>query len=96
MADKDINSITGGLTPLADHIICSSPVYFRSASPEDLYKVVSKQGKKAEIKKTLPGAINRAKKIAGKKDMILITGSLFTVGEALTAIDPVKYKSDGV
>ncbi|MFC1838554.1 bifunctional folylpolyglutamate synthase/dihydrofolate synthase [Thermodesulfobacteriota bacterium] len=96
MADKDINSITGGLTSLADHIICSSPEYFRSASPEDLYKVVSARGKKTEIIKTLPDAINRAKKIAGKKDMILVTGSLFTVGEALTAIDPVKYRSDGV
>ena len=96
MADKDINSITGGLTSLADHVICSSPEYFRSARPEDLYKAVSSQGKKTEIIKTLPEAINRAKKIAGKKDMILITGSLFTVGEALTAIDPVKYKPDGV
>lgn len=96
MADKDINSIIDGLTSLANYIICSSPVYFRSASPEDLHRVVSKQGKRTEIKKTLPEAINRAKKIAGKKDMILITGSLFTVGEALTAIDPVKYKSDGV
>jgi hypothetical protein len=28
--------------------------------------------------------------------MILITGSLFTVGEALTAIDPIKYKPDKV
>ena len=46
--------------------------------------------------KTLPEAIKKAKKIAGPDDMILITGSLFTVGEALTAIDPVKYKPDGV
>jgi dihydrofolate synthase/folylpolyglutamate synthase len=96
MADKDIKSITGGLTSLADYIICSSPEYFRSASPEDLYKVVSPRGKKTEIIKTLPEAINRAKRIAGKNDMILVTGSLFTVGEALTAIDPVKYKPDGV
>jgi dihydrofolate synthase/folylpolyglutamate synthase len=96
MKDKDIKSITGELTALADHVICSSPEYFRSASPEDLYKVVSAQAKKTEKIKTLPDAINRAKKIAGKRDMILITGSLFTVGESLTAIDPVKYKSDGV
>jgi len=96
MEDKDISSIIGELTALADHIICSRPEYFRSASPENLYKVVSSQGKKAEIIKTLPEAINRAKKLARQKDMILITGSLFTVGEALTAIDPVKYKSDGI
>lgn len=96
MKDKDIKSIIGELTGLADHIICSGPVYFRSASPEDLAGIVSALGRKAETEKTIPGAIRRAKQLAGEDDMILITGSLFTVGEALTALDPVKYKSDGV
>ncbi len=96
MKDKDIKSIIGALITLADYVICSSPEYFRSAAPEDLYEIVSDQGIKAEIIRALPKAINRAKKIAEKSDMILVTGSLFTVGEALTAIDPLKYKSDGV
>jgi dihydrofolate synthase/folylpolyglutamate synthase len=44
----------------------------------------------------ISNAIARAKEIAGPRDMILITGSLFTVGEALTYFDPVKYKPDGI
>ena len=94
MKDKDINRIVKGIAGMSDHVICSSPEYFRSASPEDLYRIVSKYSKSAEMIKSLPGAIKKAKKIAKPDDMILITGSLFTVGEALTAIDPVKYKPD--
>ena len=96
MKDKDINTIVKEIAEMADHIICSSPEYSRAASPEHLYSIVSKYNKNTETIKTLPEAIQKAKRIAKSDDMILITGSLFTVGEALTIIDPVKYKSDGV
>ena len=96
MKDKDISSIVKELAGMAGHVICSSPEYFRSASPEELYSIVSKYSKKTEMIKSLPAAISKAKKIAEPDDMILITGSLFTVGEALAAIDPIKYKPDGV
>lgn len=96
MMDKDISSIVKEIAGMADHVVCSSPEYFRSASPEELQRVVSKYSKKTEIIKSLPEAILKAGKIAKPDDMILITGSLFTVGEALTAIDPIKYKSDEV
>ena len=96
MADKDINSIVKEIAGMADQVICSSPEYFRSAIPEELHKIVSHYNKKTEMIKTLPEAIKKAKGIAKPDDMILITGSLFTVGEALTAIDPVRYKSDGI
>lgn len=96
MKDKDISSIVKELAGMADHVICSSPEYFRSASPEELHSIVSRYIKKVEMIKSLPLAISQAKEIAKPDDMVLITGSLFTVGEALTAIDPVKYKPDGV
>ena len=96
MSDKDIRSIVKEIAGMADHVICSSPEYYRSAKPEDIYRIVSDYSKKCEIIKSIPDAIDRARKMAKPDDMILITGSLFTVGEALTAIDPVKYKPDGV
>ncbi len=96
MKDKDIGSIVKEIAGMADRVICSSPEYFRSASPEELYSIVSKYNGKTETIQSLPGAIKKAKKIAKPDDMILITGSLFTVGEALTAIDPVRYEPDGV
>ena len=96
MKDKDIKNIVKEIAGMADHIICSNPEYYRSASPEDLHRVVSAYSRRCEIIKSLPVAIAKAKKLAKPDDMILITGSLFTVGEALTVIDPVKYKPDGI
>jgi folylpolyglutamate synthase/dihydropteroate synthase len=34
--------------------------------------------------------------LAGKKDLILITGSLFTVGEAKSYLDPIHYPREDI
>jgi dihydrofolate synthase/folylpolyglutamate synthase len=96
MKDKDMDSIVKEIAPLSDHIICSAPEYYRAAKPEELYRVVSAYSKKVETIDGLGVAIAKAKAMAGPDDMILITGSLFTVGEALTVIDPERYIPDGV
>jgi dihydrofolate synthase / folylpolyglutamate synthase len=96
MGDKDINSIMGLISPAADYIICTKPDYYRAADPARIMEQVLAAGKKGEVVETLPAAIAKARAIASKQDLILITGSLFTVGEALTILDPVKYKPDGV
>jgi dihydrofolate synthase / folylpolyglutamate synthase len=96
MEDKDINSIIGLISPVADYIICTKPDYYRAADPGRIMGQVSAAEKKGEVVETLPAAIARAKSMASSKDLILITGSLFTVGEALTILDPVKYRPDGV
>jgi dihydrofolate synthase/folylpolyglutamate synthase len=57
---------------------------------------VSALGKRGEAVGSLPAAIEKAKAMASPRDLILITGSLFTVGEALTILDPVKYRPDPV
>ncbi|NLA74770.1 MAG: bifunctional folylpolyglutamate synthase/dihydrofolate synthase [Deltaproteobacteria bacterium] len=96
MKDKDIDSIVKEIAPLAHHIICSAPIYYRSARPEELYSVVSAYSKNTETVEGLKPAIAKAKGMAKPDDMILITGSLFTVGEALAVIDPARYRPDGV
>jgi dihydrofolate synthase/folylpolyglutamate synthase len=96
MEDKDIGRIIGGIVGRADYVICAKPDYYRSADPEDLMRHVSSHGKKGEVVASIPDAIERAKALAGPGEMILVTGSLFTVGEALTYFDPVKYRPDGI
>ena len=95
MEDKDISRIIGGIIDVTDYVICAKPVYYRSADPGILMRYVSSRGKKGEAVQSISGAIRRAKSLAGPRDMILVTGSLFTVGEALTYFDPVKYRPDG-
>jgi dihydrofolate synthase / folylpolyglutamate synthase len=96
MEDKDINNIIRLISSFADYIICTKPDYYRAAEPGRLIREVSAAGKQGEVVDTLPGAIEKAKAMASSRDMILITGSLFTVGEALTLLEPSKYRPDPV
>jgi dihydrofolate synthase/folylpolyglutamate synthase len=96
MKDKDIDSMISRIVPLADYVICTSPDYYRSAAPGDLMRDVSSHGKPGEVVPMVSKAIEKAKEMAGPRDLILVTGSLFTVGEALTYFDPIKYRPDDV
>jgi dihydrofolate synthase/folylpolyglutamate synthase len=53
-------------------------------------------GKPGETAPFLNGALDRARKMANPEDLIVVCGSLFTVGEALTYFDPQTYASDGI
>src|SRR4030042_5466976 len=96
MKDKDIVNMISTLVPMADYIICTNPDYYRSAEPSDLMKIAYAYSRHVESVPVISKAIERAKKMAGPRDMILITGSLFTIGEALTYFDPVKYRPDDI
>ena len=82
MKDKDIQSILQLLAPLADHIILTRPHTDRAAPPLLLKKILGRSGKKAEIVEDLNEAIARGLSLVGKEDLLCITGSLYTVGEA--------------
>lgn len=96
MEDKDINNIIRLISNVADYIICTRPDYYRAADPWRIMKEVSGLGKQGEVVDYLSEAVNKAKSMASSRDLILITGSLFTAGEALTILDPIKYKPDPV
>jgi dihydrofolate synthase/folylpolyglutamate synthase len=51
-------------------------------------------GKPGEIVPLLTEAIEKAREIADPRDLIVICGSLFTVGEAMTYFDPETYRPD--
>ncbi len=96
MEDKDIKEMLSGIVPVADHVIFTRPVYSRSAEPSHLLSASEGLFISHEVIGNIPDAIERAKEMAQSEDMILITGSLFTVGEALSHLDPVKYQPDDV
>ncbi len=82
MKDKDIESILHLLSPLADHIILTQPHNERAASPVLLKKALGRDGKKAEVIEDLKEAITKGISLTGEEDLLCITGSLYTVGEA--------------
>jgi dihydrofolate synthase/folylpolyglutamate synthase len=96
MDDKDIGKMMREILPIADDVIFTRAKYFRSASPERLMQEASSMKRSGEIVPLLSNAIDRAREMARSEDMILICGSLFTVGEAMTYFDPVGCQPDGL
>jgi len=82
MKDKDYDAILRCLTPLADHVILTRPSIQRAAPPSLLQKALGRNGIKAEVIEGFQEAIDRGLSMTSEKDLLCITGSLYTVGEA--------------
>jgi dihydrofolate synthase/folylpolyglutamate synthase len=96
MEDKDIKGIVQGIVSIADYVIFTRAEYYRSAEPEVLMAHGRSLGIHCQAIPDLPGAITTAKGMAGADDLVLICGSLFIVGEALSHLDPKRFIPDGV
>jgi dihydrofolate synthase/folylpolyglutamate synthase len=81
LSDKNIKEILDIITPIADIIIVTKSSNKRACDPTKLKEIIL--NKEVMIKDEISDAIDYAKKVAEKHDLICITGSLFTVGEAL-------------
>ena len=82
MADKDVDAILAHLLPLAHLVIFTQPRYFRAAATTDLARRAQAYDLEVIQVPRVSEAIRRAQALAGPRDRIVITGSLFTVGEA--------------
>jgi dihydrofolate synthase / folylpolyglutamate synthase len=82
MADKDVDAILARLLPLAHLVIFTQPRYFRAAATADLARRSRAYALEVIQVPRVSEAIRRAQALAGPRDRIVITGSLFTVGEA--------------
>lgn len=78
--DKDIAGISDEIIDLADRVILTEANLSRAMEVDVLKKYFD--SKKPILTKSVPEAIVKAFGICEKKDLILITGSLFVVGEA--------------
>jgi len=78
MKDKNINSIAKKLEKLNPMVIVTKASVSRSRGPEE----ISGCFKRAGVIPNLKNAIRHAVKKAEKDDIVLITGSIFVVGEA--------------
>ncbi len=88
MGDKDAEGIMDPLLPLAaasgGKSILTAPAYGRAARPEELKRRAEAMGFKTGIAAVSPlsRAIQEARDLARPEDLIVITGSFYTAGEA--------------
>lgn len=80
LSDKNVKEIIDIIDPISDTTIVTKPKNNRASDPEKLKDFL--KSKPVTVKDSVSEAVEYAKKIANKKDIIVITGSLFTVGEA--------------
>jgi len=87
--DKDIKGICSELERISDRIILTQTAHPRAASVAYLKRFIS-NGKVVHTRENLRDAIELALRKAKNEDLILVTGSLFTVGEARAIIKASK------
>jgi dihydrofolate synthase / folylpolyglutamate synthase len=82
LADKDIRGILRGLAPATGRLIVTTNKSPRAASAERLSKEAEAVGLVAEVERDVPTAVRRAIDEAGESEAVVVTGSIYTVGEA--------------
>jgi dihydrofolate synthase/folylpolyglutamate synthase len=78
MRDKAIDEVAGILFPIADELVLTAPDTSRALRPEALAEFAGR----GHIEPNVEAAIHYARSNANDEDVIVITGSLFVVGEA--------------
>ena len=90
-SDKDIAGIVGELAPLSSLAIVTRSRHPRALAPELLLEELEKQGVKGELAESVSSAAERAMEIAGPRDLICATGSLFIAAEAREYIKGIPH-----
>jgi len=85
LKSKDIKGIVAQLAPLASRIIITKPQTPRAVEPEEIAEIAKEYSRSIVTKKKISQAIRQALSCAKRGDIVLITGSLYTVGEAIKA-----------
>jgi dihydrofolate synthase / folylpolyglutamate synthase len=86
MADKELSGILGPLLPLADAVYAVAPAIDRALPAASLASFCRTAGARALEAGSVAQGIAQARDAAQDGDLILVCGSLFTVGEARSVL----------
>jgi dihydrofolate synthase/folylpolyglutamate synthase len=87
MSDKAISEMTEILFPLAEHVIATRAENPRSATPEEIRRAAERTGAEIEEAPDTAAALEQAKALARPDMVLVITGSIYLVGEAMRLLD---------
>jgi len=86
MRDKAIAEISQILFPLAESVIATCAQNPRSATPEEIGQAAYGTGTEMETAADVSSAIERARQLAKLEGVVVVTGSIYVVGEAMQAL----------
>jgi len=90
MGDHNLRQVAEILFPMADYVILTRTQNPRAATPDVLHKLTTDLCKRLDITSNAKAAVEMARNDAGSQDAILVTGSLYLVGDVLSLLDPNK------
>jgi dihydrofolate synthase/folylpolyglutamate synthase len=82
MEDKEVSAILSELAPLTNTLIASSPHNPRAMSAPQIAEIAQNYCNEVKVIADIGEGVDYVKKVAQKDDCVVVTGSLFTVGEA--------------
>ncbi|MBA7707731.1 UDP-N-acetylmuramoyl-L-alanyl-D-glutamate--2,6-diaminopimelate ligase [subsurface metagenome] len=82
-SDKDIAGIISELVPLFDKVIATHSIHPRAMATASVVAEFSRHGVEAQEADDVSIALPLALTLAGEKDLICVTGSLFVVARAI-------------
>jgi dihydrofolate synthase/folylpolyglutamate synthase len=83
MRDKAIAEMTEILFPLAERVIATPADNPRSATAEEIRQAAARTSTEIEPAPDVASALERASTLAGPRGVVVITGSIYIVGEAM-------------
>jgi dihydrofolate synthase/folylpolyglutamate synthase len=83
LRDKAIDEITKILFPIADHVVVTGVNNPRSATVQEIAESANPSGTTVNEAIDFADAIRRALELTGQNGVLVITGSIYLVGEAL-------------
>lgn len=87
LRDKDARGAMAHLAPLFDQVICTSSISHRALSPDEMLEAVLPYNSGSQAVEGVANAIRVAEGIAGKEGFLFISGSLYTIGEAMQHLE---------
>ena len=76
-----IRGFLAEIAPLANTIICTKSSWFKSVPAEEIAKLAQRFGKDVFTTQSVDEALRLAAQIQEPGDLILVTGSFYTIGE---------------
>jgi dihydrofolate synthase/folylpolyglutamate synthase len=86
MRDKAIGEIADILFPLAESVVATVADNPRSATPEEIRAAASRTGAEIVTVSDVASALERARALAKTDGVVVVTGSIYIVGEAMRAL----------
>ena len=87
MRDKAIRDMAEILFPLAERVIVTHIDNPRAASAAEIHEAAARVSSQLEEASDVSSALDRARAMAGAKGVVVVTGSIYIVGEAMRLLN---------